>query len=239
MLPIRDHNPVRTTPVVTWLIIAVAAWVFFAVQPSSDRESVVFLVQEATIPCELVTAQPVSIEELNTGTCSRQGQPIFPDKNVFASLVVSIFLHGSVGHLLGNLWVLWIFGNNVEDAFGHVRYAAFYLIGGVLAGLSHVALNPTSTVPVVGASGAIAAVMGAYLVLHPRARVTAIVPPLFFLPFRVPAFIFLGIWFVGQFGLAGAASSIAWEAHVGGFAVGVVYGWLFRNRRRRVEDHRR
>jgi membrane associated rhomboid family serine protease len=232
MLPIRDHNPVRTTPVVTWVVIAAAAWIFFFVQPRPDREAFAFLVEEATIPCEVVTIQPVSIDELTTGVCSRAGEPEFPGKNIMFSLVASIFFHGGVGHLLGNLWVLWIFGNNVEDEFGHNRYAVFYLVSGVLAGLSHVALNPTSTIPVVGASGAIAGVMGAYLVLHPSARVTAIVPPLFFLPFRVPAALFLGIWLLGQFGLAGAATNIAWEAHVGGFIVGVLYGLRFRRRRR-------
>jgi hypothetical protein len=137
-------------------------------------------------------------------------------------LLTAVFLHGGIGHLLGNLWVLWIFGNNVEDELGHVRYALFYLVAGLVASMGHVLANPSSTVPVVGASGAIAGVMGAYLVFHPRARVVSIVPPFFFLPFRVPAAVFLVVWFLMQFVLAGDDTNIAWEAHVVGFVFGAI-----------------
>jgi membrane associated rhomboid family serine protease len=230
MLPIRDDNPTHRTPFLNWAIIALAAFTFFFVQPGDEQSSVEFLYAEATIPCEVITTEPLSVAELETNRCERGGAPLFADKSVLGSLVMSIFLHGGFGHLFGNLWILWIFGNNIEDEFGHVRYLVFYLVSGVLASLAHVALNPTSLIPVVGASGAIAAVMGAYLVLHPRARVTSIIPPLFFLPFRVPAAVFLVIWFIGQFALAGGDTNIAWEAHVGGFVVGAIYAW----RRRRA-----
>lgn len=232
MLPIRDDNPTHRTPFVNWMIIGLAALVFFFVQPADDLGSIEFLYAEATIPCEVVTAQPLSVSEIQSGSCTRGGQPLFADKSVLQSLVVAIFLHGGFGHLLGNLWILWIFGNNIEDEFGHVRYLIFYLASGVLATLAHVVLNPTSTNPVVGASGAIAGVMGAYLILHPAARVTSIIPPLFFLPFRVPAALFLAVWFVGQFALAGGDTNIAWEAHVGGFAVGAAYALTLRRNER-------
>jgi membrane associated rhomboid family serine protease len=236
MLPIRDDNPTHLTPFVNWTIIVVAALAFFVVQPGGELESLDFLYAQATIPCEVVTGEPLSRGEVESGECIRGGVPIFADKSVGLSLVVSIFLHGGFGHLFGNLWILWIFGNNIEDEMGHVRYLAFYLVSGVVATLAHVVLQFGSTVPVVGASGAIAGVMGAYLVLHPAARVTSIIPPLFFLPFRVPAAVFLVIWFLGQFALAGGDSNIAWEAHVGGFVVGAVYAWRLRRSRQDVDE---
>jgi membrane associated rhomboid family serine protease len=177
----------------------------------------------ATVPCEILTAQPLNVREVSTGTCARDSSPpAYPDKNVYLSLLTAVFLHGGIGHLLGNLWVLWIFGNNVEDELGHVRYALFYLVAGLVASMGHVLANPSSTVPVVGASGAIAGVMGAYLVFHPSARIVSIVPPFFFLPFRVPAAVFLVVWLLMQFVLAGEDTNIAWEAHVVGFVFGVI-----------------
>lgn len=233
MLPIRDDNPTTITPFVNWGIILVCAFVFFFAQPGNQAAFAEFLYRDAAIPCELVTMEPLSLREIQTGVCSNGGAPVFADKGVLFSFVASIFFHGGLFHLLGNLWILWIFGNNIEDEFGHLRYLAFYLSGGLIASLVHVLGDPGSTVPVVGASGAIAAVMGAYLVLHPSARVTSIIPPLFFLPFRVPAAVFLVLWFIGQFSLAGASSNIAWLAHVGGFVVGVAYALVVRRRRRR------
>ena len=224
MLPIRDLNPTTRKPFVNWLVIAAAALVFFAVQPRSDDQDVAeFMYAEATIPCEITTAQPLTVQEALTGTCGRDSSPpAYPDKHVYLSLLTAVFFHGGIGHLLGNLWVLWIFGNNVEDELGHVRYALLYLVAGVVASMGHVLANPSSTIPVVGASGAIAGVMGAYLVFHPGARVVAIVLPLFFLPFRVPAAVFLVVWFLMQFLLAGGDTNIAWEAHVVGFVFGVI-----------------
>ncbi len=239
MLPIRDENPVRRTPLITWLIIGACAYVFFSVQPTGEIETAEFMYAEATIPCEILTGDPLTITEIRTGACGGTAGPeVFPEKSIPLSLVAAIFMHGSVGHLVGNLWMLFIFGNNIEDEMGHVPYVAFYLLAGATASLAHIIFNPGSTIPVVGASGAIAGVMGAYLVLHPRARVTSIVPPFFFWPFRVPAFIFLGFWFIAQFGFADAETNIAWEAHVGGFVLGVLAaGWLRRSRRR--EQRRR
>ena len=154
--------------------------------------------------------------------------------------VTSMFLHGGFFHLLSNMWTLWIFGDNVEDRMGRLRYLAFYLICGLGAGLVHWLTNLDSTVPTIGASGAIAGVLGAYLVLYPQSRVTTLVL-LFFWPlfFEIPAVVYLGFWFVTQL-LSGASSlasgaagagGVAWWAHVGGFLAGVVLYRLFLERR--------
>lgn len=237
MIPIGDLNPTRRRAFITAAIVIASAWVFFGVQPHDLEGQARFLYAEATIPCEVVTAEPLSLGEIRTGSCERNdAAPAFADKSIALSLVASIFFHGSIGHLIGNLWILWIFGNNIEDSLGRFRYLWFYLATGLVATAAHVAMNPSSTVPVVGASGAIAGVMGAYLVFFPGARIRSIIPPLFFLPFDVPAIVFLVLWFVGQFALAGAETNIAWEAHVGGFLAGALYAAI---RRRRVVRPRR
>lgn len=243
MIPIRDLNPTRSSTPVTFLLIAAAAAVFFAVQPRSGAEAIEFLYERATIPCEVVAGEPLTVDEIATATCDDADpspQP-FPDKNVWLSLVVAIFLHGGVLHLVGNLWILWIFGNNVEEDLGHLGFALFYATAGLAASVAHVAIHVGDTTPVVGASGAIAGVMGAYLVFHPRAMVISIVPPLYFLPFPVPAAIYLLVWFWFQFLLADQATNIAWEAHVAGFVFGVGVALVLRlagvtgRRRRRLE----
>jgi membrane associated rhomboid family serine protease len=220
--------------VVNWTLVAVTAAVFFFIQSTSnnvfapDEE---FLFASAAIPCEVSTGEPLSVEEISSGRCiAGNGAAAFPDKNVFLAVLTSIFFHGGVGHLIANLWVLIIFGNNIEDAFGHLGYLIFYLAAGLVAAGAHVALNPMSTIPVVGASGAIAGAMGAYAVLYPRATVMSVIPPFFFWPFSMPAFLFLAIWFFSQFLLAGADTNIAWEAHVAGFVFGLLLGMVLRRR---------
>lgn len=232
MLPIRDENPTRRMPAATILIIAAATYVFFAVQPPTPDASARFLYSEAMIPCEIVSYRPLTVDEVAGGVCgTATSPPVFPEKNLWASVVESTFFHGSLAHLLGNMWMLWIFGNNIEERMHTFGYALFYLIGGAAAALTHVALNPTSTVPVVGASGAIAAVMGAYLVLYPSARVVSIIPPLWFLPFRVPAAVFLLLWLAGQFAISASDPQVAWQAHVGGFVFGMIAALVLRRRR--------
>lgn len=230
MLPVRDLNPTRHATPVTWLILGAAAAIYLFVQPRGGAAATEFVYEWATIPCEITGGEPLTIGEATSGNCGDEpGAPLAPEKHVYLTLLTSIFLHGSLLHLLGNLWILWIFGNNVEDEFGSVRFGAFYLIAGIGASIGHVALHVGDTTPVVGASGAIAAVMGAYLVLHPWARVVAVVPPLFFLPFRVPAALFLALWFALQFALSGQDTNIAWQAHVVGFAIGLVVAVLMRS----------
>ncbi|HKX74473.1 MAG TPA: rhomboid family intramembrane serine protease [Acidimicrobiia bacterium] len=232
MLPIRDLNPSRRTALINWSLVAVTAAIFFFVQSTAtdvfqpDEE---FLYQSAAIPCEVTTGEPLSLAEIRDGQCQRgDGDSVFPDKNIWFAILASIFFHGSVGHLLANMWVLIIFGNNIEDAFGHVNYLIFYVMAGLVAAAAHIFIHGDSTIPVVGASGAIAGVMGAYAVLYPRATVMSIVPPFFFWPFSLPAILFLGLWFVSQFFLAGESTNIAWEAHVGGFLFGIVVSLVLR-----------
>ncbi len=218
MFPIRDLNPSYLTPVITLVLIAANVLVFFGLQPTSPREGMTFSLRHAAIACELTTREPLSLPELRSGECSSSaGAPIFPQKQLALSVLVSLFLHGNLVHLAGNMWFLWIFGNNVEEAFGHFGYALLYLAGGVAATVAFVAANPATTEPLVGASGAIAAVLGAYLVLFPRRLVLSLV---FVVLVPVPAALFLGLWFLGQFAVADAG--VAWEAHVGGFVVGAV-----------------
>ena len=167
-----------------------------------------------------------------------------------ASVFYSMFLHGGWLHLLGNMIFLWVFGDNVEDAMGHLRYALFYLIVGLAATATQVAVNQNDLAPAIGASGAIAGVLGAYLVLYPRARVATIIPIMFFIPFFIPAALLIGFWFLLQLfnGVAAVASTnivntgggVAWFAHVGGFLAGVLLVKVFVLGRRvpPVERHR-
>jgi len=238
LLPLRDENPVRRPPIVTWLIIGLCLAAYFAWQPSpfgDSQEDVIFSLEHAAIPCEVVEGRPLDDNEViatfNQGLSSACGidrgrsAPFAPDKDVYLSVIVSMFLHGSLWHIAGNLLFLWVFGNNVEDAFGKVGYALFYVVGGIVATMTHVVLDVDSTVPVVGASGAIAAVMGAYAVLYPRARVWTLV---FFFVVNLPAIVLLGFWFVLQF-FTDPNEGVAWAAHVGGFVFGVLVALAYRS----------
>lgn len=227
MFPLKDVNPTRITPYVTLGFIVANLLVFFLIQgQQTPAEQEEFLYRRAAIGCEITTFQPLSAEEIITGTCLSGSQnPVFPEKIPFLSMLTSMFLHGGVAHVVFNMWFLWIFGNNVEEAFGRLRYILMYLAGGVGATMTFVAVNPDSTIPLVGASGAIAAVLGSYAVLFPGHRVLSLLG-WFIVP--VPAALFLGIWFVAQFGLGG--TNVAWEAHAGGFAFGFALTLLFRRR---------
>ena len=232
MIPLRDENPTRHRAVVTLVLIALNVGIYFGVQPSvASPQAEPFVYEYAAIPCEVTTNEPISQVEYATGTCNElpeQG-PIFPGKGVFLALLVSMFLHGSFMHLAGNMLFLWIFGNNIEDHTAGLRYLAFYIASGVAATFVHIAVDPSSTVPVIGASGAIAGVMGAYLAWFPNVRIRA----LFFIFFvrTITAKWLLLFWFVTQFFDAfNPNSGVAWMAHVGGFVFGVLFGLLTRAR---------
>ncbi len=219
MFPIRDLNPTRIVPVVTLLIIGVNLVAYFFWEPQADEEEVTaFLYERAAVACELTTGEALSEREIELGVCADDAAevPVFDGKNVWVAGLVSMFLHGGLFHLLGNMWFLWIFGNNVEEAFGTAGYLAMYLAAGIAATAAFVVFNPETTEPLVGASGAIAGVLGAYLVLFPTHRVLTWFL-FFFVP--VPAIAFLGFWFLSQFGIADPG--VAWEAHVGGFIFGI------------------
>lgn len=223
MIPIRDINPSLRTPVITFLLVAGSVVVYFLVQPGEPAEELEFLYRQAAVACELTTGEALSFDEIADQRCADGAETsLYPDKSPLVSVVVSMFLHGGLAHLVANMWSLILFGNNVEDAYGRFGYLVLYLVSGVVATVGFVMLNPDTTVPLVGASGAIAGVMGAYLVLFPRARVVSVFPLLFFIPFTISAGWYLMVWFVGQFAFTAADSAIAWEAHVAGFLFGML-----------------
>lgn len=233
MIPLHDENPTSSVPWVTILLIAACVIVYFFVEPGSTEvnATAAFNYRNAAVPCEVVTGQPLTAFELRYGRCvdRADGTPaLFPGKHVLLAVLVSMFLHGSLLHLGGNMLFLWVFGNNVEDRFGSLRFLAFYLIAGIVATGAHIAAQPGSTIPVIGASGAIAGVMGAYLVWFPRARVRTLLFLGFFVLFPViSARWLLIIWFISQFFL-NPNEGVAWVAHVGGFAFGAFIALLFR-----------
>jgi len=204
MFPIRDHNPSGRTPYVVYALMAanILAYLLTLNLMSGGRETFYFLADWAIVPGQITSGQG------------------------YASLVTSQFLHGGFLHLAGNMLFLWIFGDNLEDEMGHVKFLAFYLICGIGAGVIHVLLAPNSMVPTVGASGAIAGVLGGYLLLFPKARVDVlIIFIVFFRVFPIPAWIMLGIWFalqlLGGIGADPDMGGVAHWAHVGGFAAGL------------------
>jgi membrane associated rhomboid family serine protease len=249
LLPLVDHNPTRRPAIVTMLLIGACVAIYFFVQnpdlqtaalgPQTNTEKVhqiEFTYKEAAVPCEVVTGQPLTATEIQTGQCHRGDTepPVFPTKHPWLAIFVSMFMHGSLLHLGGNMLFLWVFGNNIEDVEGHLKYLAFYLVAGVVATLTHVALQPSSTTPLVGASGAIAGVMGAYLVLFPRVRIRSLIFFLLIWIRDIEARWLLGFWFVTQF-FVNPNSGVAWAAHVGGFVFGVLVGLVLRAGRRRQE----
>ncbi len=221
MIPLRDANPTRRPAVVT-LAIVIACSVAFAWELGLGAGPGDVALDRLITDWGMVPAR--------LGAAWGRGDFLSSDT---ATLVTSQFLHGGWLHLLGNMLYLWIFGNNVEDRLGRIRFLLFYLAGGVLAGLAQVAVDPSSTAPTIGASGAIAATLGAYLVFFPGARVTSLVFLGFFYQLiRIPAAIVLGFWFVLQlvdgFASLGVAQSggVAFFAHIGGFVAGAVVAWL-------------
>jgi membrane associated rhomboid family serine protease len=231
MLPLADRNPTMRAPVFTVLLIGINLAVFVFWQGGGTftaEEDSQFTFEHAAIPCELVTGHPVTDLEVRTGKCfdhpPKFAHELFAGKYVYLAIVVSMFLHGGWLHLLGNMLFLWIFGNNIEDRLGPLRFVLFYLAGGVVATLAQVFFDTSSVIPLIGASGAIAAVMGAYLVWFPRAPILTL---LFFFFIEIPAGIWLTIWFVMQF-FTGPNSGVAYMAHVGGFVFGILVGAVVR-----------
>jgi len=234
VLPLRDDVPTQGRSWLTLALIAANVVVFALAQPHGASAEQRFAYERAAIPCELTQGRPITPAEVVTGDCgappvtTTQGvagdRSIFPHKDVYLAVLVSMFLHGSWLHLLGNMLFLWIFGNNVEDRFGPVVFGVLYVLLGIVATAGYWALNSGSTVPLLGASGAIAGVMGAYLVLWPRARVLTLV---FYVILPLPAALVLGAWFLLQF-FTGSDSGVAWMAHVTGFVAGMAIGAISR-----------
>jgi membrane associated rhomboid family serine protease len=258
VIPIRDINPTTRTAWVTLALIVANVAVFLLWEPTfaGQAEQQEFFFCNAQIPFELThqtsladggaQARAAIQETFRTGGGDAAGLQDFldqtcPDKSWLASLFVSMFLHGGWLHLTGNMLFLWIFGNNVEDRLGRIMFVAFYVLGGLAATGLQVAFDPNSAVPNVGASGAIAAILGSYLVMFPRARIHTLVIFVFITFLDLPATVVLVGWFVlqlfsgvGEMGRELGSGGVAYWAHVGGFAFGLAVTWLFfRSRRRR------
>ena len=222
MFPLRDENPAELTPYVTMAIIAINVVVWITVQGMGASPAFLdSLCAYASIPGELTGHIP-------DGTpVDFAGYPCRVGGLGWETVLTSMFMHGGWVHLLGNMWFLWVFGNNIEDSMGHARFVLFYLLTGALAAAAHVVADPSSAIPVVGASGAISGIMGAYLLLYPRVRVhTFIFVVVFIRVIRVPAWVMLGYWFALQIAsgtITGAqGGGVAFWAHVGGFVAGLL-----------------
>ena len=238
MFPYRDDNPTLSTPVVTLLIIAANVAVWLLVQGMGAEPNLTRSVCElGLIPGEFLRRLPEGYNvPMGNGTMCVIGE----ERTWFAPLT-SMFLHGGWFHLIGNMWFLWVFGNNVEDSMGHVRFLAFYILCGVAAAATQTFMNPSSPIPMVGASGAISGVMGAYIVLYPRVRVHMLLfLGIFITRIVVPAYLMLGYWFLLQIiggGLSSEEGGVAFWAHAGGFLAGALLIHLFRDPEL-VEKHR-
>lgn len=213
MLPLRDTTPSRKIPIATISIIAINIMVFVKQIQLPYDETLNMIYKYAFIPSRFIGGL-FNIES-------------------YIPLFTSMFIHGSILHIISNMWVLWLFGDNVEDYMGSFRFVLFYLLTGLIAGFAHFISNPISNVPTVGASGAIAGVMGAYFIMFPHSKILTLIP---FIPFfiRVPAPIFLLIWFISQIrsGITGLVEGVAWWAHIFGFLAGVFLYKKFINKKK-------
>ena len=217
MIPIRDVNPSRLTPIINYLLIGACVLIFLYEVSLGSRALKNFISLYGLVPAHLW-----GFNGLSHFNCAKSVYPFF----------TCMFLHGGWLHLIGNMWVLFIFGDNIESALGHARYLLFYVASGLAAGAIEVVTNVHSLVPIIGASGAIAGVMGAYFILYPKAKILTLFPIFFFFYLlEIPAYVFLGFWFViqffnGTFSILNSGqhfAGIAWWAHVGGFIGGIIF----------------
>ncbi len=213
MIPLRDDIPSKSFPVVTLSLIAANIIIFFFQISLGQNDALLFIYKTAVIPYEI------------TNLTDLQPYGLVPPP---VTLLSSVFIHGGVLHLAGNMLYLWIFGDNIEDRLGHLRFLVFYFSAGAVASLVHVLTDPLSLTPVVGASGAIAGLLGAYMLLYPRAKIQTLIYFFVFVRFVwVPAIFFLGLWFLLQLLNSTAGGQVAWFAHIGGFVTGMAVVLLF------------
>jgi membrane associated rhomboid family serine protease len=240
VIPLKDNIPTRRFPILTVAIIVICCVVYFGLERGGiGGPNDAFVVKYAAIPYE-ITHPGKHCGFTDAGAVACEGQPGVighapPQPSTWLTILFAMFMHGGLLHLGGNMLFLWIFGNNIEDSMGRLRFLAFYLLGGLVATAAQILVSPNSTTPTLGASGAIAAVLGAYALLYPRARVVTLVFIIIFVTvIELPALLVLGAWFVLQ--LADASSQpiggggVAYFAHIGGFAFGLLTARLFANR---------
>lgn len=234
MFPLKDDVRLRSTPLLTILVIAANVLIFLW-QLAEGPESQYGLLRYAMVPRALAETLGLEVPALAHARSVQLYAAYQPALPVPATLLTSMFLHGGWLHLLMNMWSFWIFGNNVEDEIGPGGFAVFYLACGVTAGLTQAAVDPGSPFPMVGASGAVAGVLGAYLVRFPRARILTVVPVFLAWVVWIPATIWLVLWFLLQvLNSLGGGVGVAWYAHIGGFLAGMVLGPVFMGARRRA-----
>lgn len=220
MFPIKDTIRSRSFPIITWGLIIINILIYFYESSLSQAGLNQLIASYGLIPSKIVLTNPFT----------------------WLPLLTHMFLHGSWWHVLSNMWTLFIFGDNVEDRMGSVRYVLFYLIGGIAAGMIQMLQSGDPNIPSIGASGAIAAVLGAYFLYFPKSKVVTFIPVLLFIWFvKIPAVIYLGIWFISQLysGITSAsASGIAWWAHIGGFVFGLLLALIFKGKEKIQAWHR-
>ena len=232
MIPISDINPPKNNPVISRIFIFLSILVYVLIQPRNPNELFNFFYEFAAIPCEVFSNQPLSLEQYYNNQCSlKSSNIVFENKNIFLSLFFSNMFHANFVHILGNLWSFWIFGNNLEDKLGKVKFIIFLIFTGLASMFSHIILNAFDINPIVGASGIVSALMGAYLYLFPNAKLLVLVPFGFLFPTTIKAKFFMIFWFISQILIAIQNTNISWEAHIGGFIVGYLILKIFNYRR--------
>jgi len=231
MIPISDINPAENTPYITRFFIFFTIAVYILLQPKNSADLFNFFYEFSAIPCEIQKGVPLSANQFYSNDCMATiDNVIFANKNLMLSLLTANFLHANLLHLVGNLWSFWIFGNNIEDKLGKLKFIIFLMVaaGGSIG--THIFLNYSDLNPIVGASGIVSALMGAYLYRFPNAKLLVLVPFGIIFPTTIKAKYFMTFWFASQVIISLQNNNISWEAHIGGFFVGYLTMRLINNR---------
>ena len=231
MIPISDINPAENTPYITRFFIFFTIAVYILLQPKNSTDLFNFFYEFSAIPCEIQKGVPLSANQFYSNDCTVIiDNVIFANKNLTLSLITANFLHANLLHLVGNLWSFWIFGNNIEDKLGNLKFIIFLMVaaGGSIG--THIFLNYSDLNPIVGASGIVSALMGAYLYRFPNAKLLVLVPFGIIFPTTIKAKYFMAFWFASQVLISLQNNNISWEAHIGGFFVGYLTMRLINNR---------
>ena len=231
MIPISDINPAENTPYITRFFICFTIVVYILLQPKNSADLFNFFYEFSAIPCEIQKGVPLSANQFYSNDCMATiDNVIFANKNLMLSLLTANFLHANLLHLVGNLWSFWIFGNNIEDKLGKLKFIIFLMVaaGGSIG--THIFLNYSDLNPIVGASGIVSALMGAYLYRFPNAKLLVLVPFGIIFPTTIKAKYFMAFWFASQVIISLQNNNISWEAHIGGFFVGYLTMRLINNR---------
>ncbi len=232
MIPISDINPAKNTPFISRLFILFSGLIFLFIQPKNSNELINFFYKFSAIPCELLNRYPLAANQFINNNCNlNPDYLIFPNKNIILSIIISLFLHANFLHIIGNLWSFWIFGNNVEDQLGKFIYVLFLFSSGFLSVAGHAFINQYDLNPIVGASGIVSALMGAYLYLFPNAKLLVLVPFGILFPTTIKAKYFMLFWLLSQLFIALQTNNISWEAHISGFLFGYFILKIFKYKR--------